>query len=725
MKPIKLTDAQQRLRDEYRKAHTEIPDRSPYHKSTIIGRILFTWIIPLISFGNKVPLEQEDNYPLRENKEGIEHNYRGFKKLLKENIAKGRKKNLTIRTLLWYYKGECFWALFLDFSNVALNYSGPFMVYFCTKEIEKGDVPMLKTLWICGAYTLCRFAIGVVNSQTNFWFSIIASKMKMCIVMEVYSKGLKICTSYSGFNMGKITNLISVDAAKLDSISGLLAWFFQTPFTIAIGLIATYLVMGVSAFSGFGLLLVIGLIGIWQGKVEYEQEDKLLKSKDERVKLSEQIFSNIKFVKLYVLENFVTKKICEKRDKDLKRLSMLYWVWNSQTFFGWMVSPLNTASVLLVYFWVEKTALKPANLFTFFSVSGLFIYNLFFFPNCITAILDVLVSLKRIDKFLLSEELSSEYIQTEDKPPKDEDPITEVSPRIPSDVPSSITSEQLERERKDMPSAHSSLYGGLSSPNDPRVKDCAIVIRNGDFFWEPKVDEEEEEKKKKKEKKESKEMSRKNSKRGSTATEWNVNQIGDQLDKTPNLSRAETLLDKSIDLRGSISSNSSMGLESSLNNILKNVNDLQLKNINLAIPKGKLVAIVGEVGAGKSSLFSCLFGEMKSPGIPEIRINGKMVYVNQKPWIQGSSIRENILFGKEFDAQKYRNALQFSCLEEDLKELPERDLSLLGDKGINLSGGQKARVSFARALYSEADIYLLYFLLVVLIVHVFLAGMTH
>ncbi|XP_036428801.1 canalicular multispecific organic anion transporter 2 isoform X2 [Colossoma macropomum] len=131
-----------------------------------------------------------------------------------------------------------------------------------------------------------------------------------------------------------------------------------------------------------------------------------------------------------------------------------------------------------------------------------------------------------------------------------------------------------------------------------------------------------------------------------------------------------------------------------------------LHNINVLVPQGSLLAVVGHVGCGKSSLVSALLGEMeKQEG--HISIRGSVAYVPQQAWIQNATLRDNILFGKPYVEQKYRSVLEACALTPDLEVLPGGDQTEIGEKGINLSGGQRQRVSLARALYSEADVYLL------------------
>jgi ATP-binding cassette subfamily C (CFTR/MRP) protein 1 len=131
-----------------------------------------------------------------------------------------------------------------------------------------------------------------------------------------------------------------------------------------------------------------------------------------------------------------------------------------------------------------------------------------------------------------------------------------------------------------------------------------------------------------------------------------------------------------------------------------------LKNISLQIKKNKLVAVVGQVGSGKSSLLSAILGDMeKTKG--SINTDGSIAYVPQQAWIQNSTLRQNILFTNDYNEKYYKKVLESCALEPDLKILSAGDLTEIGEKGINLSGGQKQRVSLARAVYSDADIYLL------------------
>ena len=131
-----------------------------------------------------------------------------------------------------------------------------------------------------------------------------------------------------------------------------------------------------------------------------------------------------------------------------------------------------------------------------------------------------------------------------------------------------------------------------------------------------------------------------------------------------------------------------------------------LENIDLSARKGELTCIVGRVGAGKSSLLQAILGELwKNHG--EVIVKGRIAYVAQSPWVMNASVRENIVFGHRWDADFYELTVEACALLDDFKNLPDGDQTEVGERGISLSGGQKARLTLARAVYARADIYLL------------------
>uniref|UniRef100_A0A8C5H3J6 ABC-type glutathione-S-conjugate transporter n=1 Tax=Gouania willdenowi TaxID=441366 RepID=A0A8C5H3J6_GOUWI len=131
-----------------------------------------------------------------------------------------------------------------------------------------------------------------------------------------------------------------------------------------------------------------------------------------------------------------------------------------------------------------------------------------------------------------------------------------------------------------------------------------------------------------------------------------------------------------------------------------------LKRMSVCVPRGSLVAVVGHVGSGKSSLLSAMLGETEKRS-GQVTVKGSVAYVPQQAWIQNATVQDNIVFGREKLKTWYHRVLEACALLPDLDILPAGDATEIGEKGLNLSGGQKQRVSLARAVYRKADVYLL------------------
>ncbi|KAG0338637.1 hypothetical protein BG005_003661, partial [Podila minutissima] len=165
----------------------------------------------------------------------------------------------------------------------------------------------------------------------------------------------------------------------------------------------------------------------------------------------------------------------------------------------------------------------------------------------------------------------------------------------------------------------------------------------------------------------------------------------DQINQTSTTSSTETLVPDATDNSGDIAEGP------------KAQDPPYLPNINLQIPRGSLVAVVGPVGSGKSSLLQAMVGNMTQTQGQVVR-GANISYASQTAWIQNATIRDNILFDTPMDEVRYWRVVRACCLEADLRMFPGRDMTEIGERGVNLSGGQKARLSLARSVYFDAGI---------------------
>ena len=132
-----------------------------------------------------------------------------------------------------------------------------------------------------------------------------------------------------------------------------------------------------------------------------------------------------------------------------------------------------------------------------------------------------------------------------------------------------------------------------------------------------------------------------------------------------------------------------------------------LQDIAFVARSKSLTVITGPVGSGKSTLLSAIAGEISEDTSETITYQGKLIYLPQTAWVFSGTIRENILFGKPYEGHKYARIIEACALTEDIQRFPDSDQTVVGERGEVLSGGQQARVSLARAVYADGDLYLL------------------
>ncbi len=237
---------------------------------------------------------------------------------------------------------------------------------------------------------------------------------------------------------------------------------------------------------------------------------------------------------------------------------------------------------------------------------------------------------------------------------------------------------------------------------DPSLDQVSIKLQNCNFTWGI-------EQKKEEEKKNEKNNEKKDEKKGEKKDGKGQNDILEKA-KKENLNKSAITM-KTKDGDSSMISNDDTSKLNPEETDPEKLAKTHLKNINLEIYKEEMIGVVGEVGSGKSTLLQSILNNLivkdRESNDSKLIINGTVSYVSQTPWIQNETLRNNILFFQEYDKEKYESVLDLCCLTTDIEMLTGGDQTEIGEKGINLSGGQKARVALARAVHSDTDIYLL------------------
>ena len=400
--------------------------------------------------------------------------------------------------------------------------------------------------------------------------------------------------------------------------------------------------VGNATWVGVAYMVLLAPVNMWVFSVVSKMRRKVLKYSDLRVKMMNEILTGIRIIKFYAWEKPFGKEVGRLRQKEVEALTKLAYV----TAVGFSIILLSTPIVqpiivFVTYVNIQDEPLTSATAFTTVALFNIMRFPFAFMPMGLLQYIQSKISLKRLERYLALPELE-EYVK---------------------DIPHPDT------------------------PADSELtKSGSITIKDGTFSWVnpdgPEIKPVQDEKKPKKERR----RSRRGSKKSSNGESDDASQSESSLSHS-----THSLLSSTVNEEGS------------------KTPTITLQDITCEIESGSLVAVVGTVGSGKSSFLSAILGEMESIGGSSVYIprdenqkgkDGFVSYCTQSPWVVNDTLRGNVLFGREYNEDRYNKIVKACALVDDLAVLPAGDMTEIGERGINLSGGQKARVSLARAMYS-------------------------
>jgi ATP-binding cassette subfamily C (CFTR/MRP) protein 1 len=376
-----------------------------------------------------------------------------------------------------------------------------------------------------------------------------------------------------------------------------------------------------------------------------KQRRKVLKYSDLRVKMMNEILTGIRIIKFYAWERPFGGEVDELRGRELAALTKLAYTSAIGFSLILMSAPIiQPILVFLTYVAIQNKPLDAATAFTTVALFNVMRFPFAFLPMGLLQYIQSRISLRRLERYLDLPELT-DYVES--KPPAGTD------------------------------------------ADSPSAKEGSVTIQKGTFTWvdpdaapiRPIQDEPK--------KKEPKQPRRSSSKK----------KLGDE----------------DSDMKTSLHSEMRSSIHSALTESSNKGPAITLQDINCTIEAGSLVAVVGAVGTGKSSFLSAILGEMEPLNNSKVHVprpagakEGYISYCAQTPWVVNATLRDNVLFGREYVEERYNEVVEACALLDDLVVLPAGDMTEIGERGINLSGGQKARVSLARALYSKKTKIMLY-----------------
>ncbi|KAN0028398.1 hypothetical protein ACTFIV_010242 [Dictyostelium citrinum] len=454
------------------------------------------------------------------------------------------------------------------------------------------------------------------------------------------------------YNSGTIMNIISVDVGTFSDFF----WnnhieIFVFPFQILALLILLCWIVGLSGLVGFGVMVIsIPLCTYLSTKIAKNLRLSLGYA-DTRCNLTSEFINGIRFLKLYAWEQMFLDRIEEQRTLQLKYLyrRAIYWILDK------MITQVTTALVLVATFSTYALTGHRMTLDVAFTSITIFVNlrrPLDMLPEAIHRALSLIPSAKRIENFLQSPEI-------QDQPFLEQKPIN-----------------QLSIKSRSSSNNNSNNNGPSSASSSNELFD--VTINNGTFDW----------------------------------NETDDSDIGMVINDVHGLVISSDINDMDEMILGgdnekaSKSNDTDNAFEIGDSALLSSHYHYVLNNIDFVAPAGKLTVICGIVGSGKTSLVSGLIGEIYRVS-GSVNIPNNISFTTQQPFLLSTSLRENILFGKPMNMERYKKVIDACCLTPDLLQLAGKDLTEIGERGINLSGGQKQRISLARALYSDSDCFIL------------------
>ncbi|KAF9319799.1 Canalicular multispecific organic anion transporter 2 [Podila horticola] len=619
-----------------RTAVQKASDASVYEKANLCSRYSFHYLQATISKGYKTPLKPEDIQQMMPKRIRTQHSFVFLSERWEAHVRKCQVKG-TEPNLMWLilssYGTQWIPILTYKLLGSALTFVAPELLdkllsFTNSYSGEEDVVPQPVSLGIILAFAM--FFSTMLSALLEAQFVQLALNVgieaRTALVSMIYRKALKLSPfAKQSLTPGEISNHMSVDSDKWSVALDLLPMWVSVPFEICLALWLLYRQLGWASMAGLATIIAVSPLQGYVAAFFSKAKDEKLAAMDNRIRLVNEVLAGIKIVKLYGWESSFRSKIAVYRNRELAVLRKIGIAFSFMTI---MFSSL-TLLMALVSFSIYATVGGPGGtpgdinaqtVFVSITLFGLLNRPIGMLSFITGETVALVVANRRIQRYLLSEELDGSEIERHDTlPPK-------------------------------------------TSDSTPAV----IEIQNATFAWDKEGPEVETDKQEKaREKKEAK--------------------------------KYKQLVKEALE--------SGLPTPSPPTPVDRNYN-ATLTDINLSVSMGHLTAIVGRVGQGKTSLFNAMIGDMyKRQGA--VKIYGRIAYAPQQPWIINATLKENIVFGLEFDQEKYDRIVYASGLRPDIEMLPAGDLTEIGERGINLSGGQKQRVSLARATYQDADIYLL------------------
>ncbi|KAK6454593.1 uncharacterized protein RJT20DRAFT_130772 [Scheffersomyces xylosifermentans] len=651
----------------------------PWNTTTAIKKLFFWWLWPVLVKGYKRTLQPNDLWTLPKDLtvEDMHMKWEGHMQKILSNAEKNHlKKHSDLSEFQWPLWAVP-WALFLTFKIqytlscifLALSFVcqslSPLLTRRLIDYVEYRYFGIETTLNKGIGYTLGSVVLIFVNGLLlNHFFHtamITGAQSKAILTKALLLKSFGLSAkSRHLFSVGRITSLMSTDLARIDLAIGFQPLVLCFPIPVIIAVVLLLVNIGVCSLTGIGLFIFSLLICVIATKKLFDTRELVVKYTDERISLMREVLNNLKVIKFYAWEWAYKMSITRVRDKEMKYLFTIKVLRNFITAYA-VTLPTLTSMISFVTMWKTGNMKSPGAVFSSLSLFSILAQAIMLLPIALATGADAMIGFTRCRDYLSATEYD------DDLKDKLDAPIVNEKYYIGED---SYASRSRNPDRNVIEVSHANFV--WESFHDDLDSDLWDIGEDG-----KKIRKEKQKKKSRKEKK---------------AAESAIAVVTEKEDFKDSTYFSKSTFVESVESLGSQSSHTKFP---------------GLVDVNLTIKKNEFIIVTGVIGSGKTSLLNALAGFMKiaNPTIGSLKINDDLLLCSA-PWIQNATVRENILFGKNYDPVKYNQVLHACALQDDLAILPAGDRTEIGERGITLSGGQKARINLARACYAEAEILL-------------------
>lgn len=663
--------------------------KHPMETCSSVEQMTLCWMEPMLWTGSQRTLQLEDVYDMPYSSRSAAINIRFDEawaneearvEKLQRNDPEGEYSLSLMRVLLNAY-GRFKYIIPFQAVGVVTTVLSPIIVYLLLIYVtyEYTDV---------GAYVDCLLLFTCIaissfsTGQAFHYCNHMAVNCQSACMNAVYRKLFRLSTSTIQKAGSSMVNMLSGDAQRVYLMFYSLAHMTNITATLFAGFLLFYF-LGYAGFIAIGMVVLVVPFQFWLGHNMHMIRASMMSASDQRIQQTSEFLSGVRLIKMQGWESHFKDKISAKRSEELHHLWRLFRFRITNSTVSFALPTFVSTAVFVGYVFLFGEELTIATTFASLAVLSSMRPGFFLLPIVMISFAEGTVAISRFTKFLTLEEMPDPRGQQGDDGAFPHHYVDGDDMDMDGDHPG----DHHVRISNNNNGTNVLVGGGrfmsvehfdeiivpeadLQLERPPlRNKQIPISIENGEFMYY-----------------EAGELQDICKEAGGPVGPPTGNLL-DEVDFTP---EEDPLIDQhDMDHK-------------------EDYERLHMTNVNLRVNKGDLVCIVGAVGAGKSSLVRGILGELKQLSGTR-SLNGRIAYAGQNIWILNDTIRNNILFNMPYDEGLYFSVLEAAQLLPDLTIMPAGDLTVVGERGVTLSGGQKARISLCRLLYRAqySDVFVL------------------